>query len=76
MTDMLFPHQKYVREYCEGQPVELFQEELVDDTGEPTGGKRWVVLAFNNSGHNCTKVDLLDLIAWLKKNKPELLGDI
>jgi hypothetical protein len=34
---------------------------------------RPAILAFNESGYNSTAVDVLDLIAWLKKNKPELL---
>lgn len=34
---------------------------------------RFVVRAFNEGGYNCTDVDVLDLIAWIKANKPEWL---
>lgn len=58
-----------VREYCEEMPVRLC-------THDTPNGKRLVVGALNECGHNGTEVDLLDLIAWVKKNKPELLvGD-
>jgi hypothetical protein len=51
-----------VREYCEDYAVE-FDESY----GRP------VVLAFNEGGYNSTAVDLLDLIDWLRKHRPELL---
>lgn len=50
---------KGVREYAEGLDVTLL------------GGR--IIVARNQGGHDCTKVDVLDLIAWLRKNKPELL---
>ncbi len=34
---------------------------------------RLVIRAFNEGGYNCTDVDLLDVIDWVKQNKPELL---
>jgi hypothetical protein len=52
-----------VREYAEEYPVELREVEE----------GRLVIQAWNESRHNFTQVDLLDLIAWLKKHKPELL---
>lgn len=34
---------------------------------------RLVINAYNPGGYDDTMVDLLDLIEWLKQNKPELL---
>jgi hypothetical protein len=62
-----------VNEYAEGFPVYLDIEDN-DDRGDPLEEKRLVVLAKNEGGYNCTEVDLLQLIAWLKDNKPELLA--
>ena len=62
-----------VREYAEGYEVKL-----VTSTGYYNGahidGGRLAVRALNEAGHNCTEVDLLDLIAWVKANRPELLS--
>lgn len=52
-----------VREYVEEDPVELHLE----DNG------RLSVLASNEGGQNATAIDLLDLIEWVKMNKPEIL---
>ena len=51
-----------VREYAEDFDVELREYE-----------GRLVIAALNEGGCNGTDVDLLDLIAWVKENKPELL---
>lgn len=53
-----------VREYAEELPVELCIHK-----------GREVIHATNEGGFNSTSVDLLDMIAWLKKNRPELLAD-
>ena len=50
-----------VREYNEGMPVELDYDEDSD---------RLCVISRNEGGHDCTVVDLEDLILWLKKNNP------
>jgi len=55
-----------VSEYCEGDYVHL-------TTTEVAGTEKLVIKAMNEGGHNWTEVDLLDLIAWLKANRPELL---
>ena len=34
---------------------------------------RWVIRALNEGGLNFTEVDLLDLICWIKENRPDLL---
>lgn len=33
------------------------------------GEKRLVVRAWNQGGHDCTEVDLADIIAWVKENR-------
>ena len=53
---------KDIREYVEGFPVELDI-----DRG------REVVIACNDGGYNSTAIDILDLIAYLKEKRPELL---
>lgn len=60
-----------VREYCEEYPVEL-------SDGTNTGvyddyTDRYVIRAINEGGHNSVEIDLIDLLTWLKENKPELL---
>lgn len=51
-----------VREYAEAYPVKLlFRDE------------RWIVQARNEGGFNATEVDLVDLIAWLQRCRPEFL---
>jgi hypothetical protein len=52
-----------VVEYDEGFDVELHRHE---------GSGRLVVRAFNESGCNCTAVDLLSILEWVTKN-PHLL---
>lgn len=51
-----------IREYCEGYPVSLSYK-----------NKRPALVARNEGGFNSTKVDLGDLIKWIKKEMPELL---
>lgn len=53
-----------VREYAEEYDVKV-------ETDPET--RRWVVTAMNEGGYNSTSVDIIDLINWLKANKPELL---
>ncbi len=38
-------------------------------------GPRLQLRASNQGGHDWTTIDLLDLLAWVKKNAPELLKD-
>ena len=54
------------REYSEGMEVGVDREE---------DSNRWIVRAYNEGGHNCTEVDILDLVDWLRKNKPDLLQE-
>ena len=51
-----------IREYGDKLPVDI-----VEDDG------RLLILAENEGGYNHTYVDLVDVIEWVKANKPELL---
>ena len=67
-----------VTEYCEEMPVELAETTGtyvygVPDELRPERG-RIVIRAMNEGGHNSTEVDLLELIAWLKAHRPDLLA--
>lgn len=66
-----------VVEYAERYQVELVQTTGIYRFGVPDeqseGFGRWVVKALNEGGCNCTEVDVLQLVAWLKKNRPDLL---
>jgi hypothetical protein len=57
-----------VREYCEEMDVEI-----IVGHENYRGAGREQILARNEGGYNSTCVDLLDLVAWLKNNRPELL---
>jgi hypothetical protein len=63
-----------VREYAEEMPVHLFVDTRPNEKYWKGSG-RVVLKAYNEAGFNHVMVDLLDVIAWLKKNRPELLGD-
>lgn len=58
-----------VREYAEGYPVHVLHETPLG-LDEP----REMIEAINEGGHNSTLIDLLDLVAWLKERRPELLA--
>jgi hypothetical protein len=65
-----------VREYGEGYPVELSMITPEKDVCLPfeiEEGDRLVLRAFNEGHCNCTEIDLLDLIQWLKGYHPDLL---
>ena len=51
-----------VREYAEKMPVELV-----------TKNGRLCLSALNQGGYDGTDIDLVDVLAWLKANRPELL---
>ena len=53
-----------VREYEEEDDVLIKPQQ---------GGSRLCVYAFVQRGTVATAVDLMDLLAWIKKNKPELI---
>jgi hypothetical protein len=62
-----------VMEYNEGNPVILMTREAYEY--KPEGHGRLVISATNEGGFNSTMVDLLQLIQWVKNNRPELLQD-
>jgi len=53
-----------VKDYEEGMDVQLVYEK-----GRP------VVLAMNEAGQCCTRVDLIQLLDWVRDNMPELLKE-
>lgn len=57
-----------VREYSERHVVELIELGPNSFVREP----RLCVMA--DGGYNSTAVDLLDLIQWLRENRPELIN--
>ena len=58
-----------VTEYEEGMEVKLVYEK-----DRHTKKERYMVLAMNEAGHCCTQVDLIQLLDWVKTNKPELIN--
>lgn len=34
---------------------------------------RYIIRLFNQGGYDCTEMDVVHLIAWLREHKPELL---
>lgn len=59
-----------VREYCEGYPVELFVLESTEYAPMPES--RVVFWALNEAGNNSVHIDALDLLGWVKRNRPDL----
>ena len=53
-----------VTEYAEGLDVRL----QIEDNGRP------IVSAYNEGGFNGTSIDLLELLAWLRANQPDLMS--
>ena len=64
-----------VREYCEEYPVLLKQNTTTHSfvLDKDVLIDRPVLVGVNEGGYNSVEIDLLDLIEWLKNNKPELL---
>ncbi len=67
-----------VTEYAEGYDVRLIETTGTYSIGkteqEWTGRGRLAIRALNEAGYNCTEVDLLELLAWVKANRPDLLA--
>ena len=57
-----------IREYAEEMEVAVC-ERIMDDEGNT----KLVIDALNEGGYNGTHVDLLDVLEWVKANKPELI---
>lgn len=62
-----------VSEYVERYPVELDRTEFLEMTKPFESSGRWIIRAYNEGRHNCTEVDLIELIEWLRENLPECL---
>jgi hypothetical protein len=54
-----------VTEYAEGLDVRL----QLEDNG------RLIVSAWNEGGFNGTSIDLLELLVWLRNNRPDLIRE-
>ena len=54
-----------IREYSEGMRV-----------GFSSYAGRTTIIAYNQGGHDCTQVDLQDLLKFIKKDNPELLKNL
>tara|TARA_R110000868_G_scaffold43927_2_gene147425 strand:- start:308 stop:547 length:240 start_codon:yes stop_codon:yes gene_type:complete len=79
MTNKVKIKMEGVTEYVEGDDVYLtetegtYVEEMPDDNLPGRG--RLVIKAINEGGFGCTEVDLLELLAWVKANRPDLISD-
>lgn len=66
-----------VREWGEGYVVSLVSTETDEEVrgfGPPQDeSPRLCVEALNEGGHNVTRVDLLDLLRWVREHRPDLL---
>lgn len=65
-----------VTEYAEGYGVRLVETAgSYVGLGRPReGAGRLVIKALNEAGRNCTEVDLLEVLAWVKANRPDLMA--
>ncbi len=67
-----------VTEYAEGYPVWIVATHGTYVYGTPDserpGHGRLAIHAKNEAGCNCTEVDLLELLAWVKAHRPDLLA--
>jgi hypothetical protein len=61
--------------------AERYEVRLVKTTGsyvgigkEMPGAGRLVIKAMNEAGNNCTEVDLLEVLSWVKANRPDLMA--
>lgn len=61
-----------VREYGEGDSV-LLKTTTEDSFGEELPTPRLTLVATNECGYNATSVDLLDVLQWVKRYRPDLL---
>jgi len=65
-----------IHDYAEGLPVEITTLNPKDTYPEGLLKRpRLVIKALNEGGCNCTLVDLIDVLRWVKENKPELLEE-
>lgn len=60
-----------VTEYAEGYIVVLGIEEAKNTKR----GDRPVITAINEGGFNSTSVDVIELLTWIVKNRPDLIDE-
>lgn len=60
-----------IREYVEELPIEIKEITEIECGGRGEG--RVAIYAEDEGGYNGAIIDLLDVIEWVKQNKPELL---
>ena len=63
--------QEDIREYDEGMEVELIEEDHY-----ASNGPRHMVRVFNECGHTSVKVDLIDLLHYVKEEMPEVWAEV
>ena len=56
------------------QGVREYEEEMAVDFA--TYHERPVIVAYNEGGYNRTKVDIGDVLLWLRTNRPDMLRDV
>lgn len=62
---------KGVAEYAEGFDVELIERRY--QIAARTNRTVLILRAYNEGGHNCVEIDLIDIVLWIKENRPELI---
>lgn len=62
-----------VREYAEEYDVELTYDKKTSNNR--FGSNRYIILAANEGGYNCTEVDFLDLIEWMRQGGVSIAED-
>ena len=66
-----------VTEYGDGMDVRITKnDEECGYEPDEEGYGRLSIVAFNESGHNATYVDLVQLLSWVKRNEPDLWSSI
>ena len=74
-----------IREYAEECVRDVWIERLKEEDGkwlrdkhhkQGVKEKRYVIVAHNEGGCNCTLVDLVDVLNYVKENLPELLEQL
>ena len=75
-----------IHEYAEEMGVEIeklkpaygeeYKSVISDKTYQAHTDERLVIVALNEGGFNCTKVDLVDVLKYVKLNMPEIWNDV
>jgi len=75
-----------IREYCEEYPVEIirlskldgdhYKHSISEDIFNSYMEERLVILAHNEGHYNCTEVDLVDVLKYVKENMKDLWDTI